>query len=137
MNPNFDTADEAVVLAPPATCTVHTSNDVITGFEFSTSDTSNQIINSLSIDAGTTKMLYLKTVSKNGIKPLTYETPTYTSSDEKIVKVTASGHNVSVEAVAEGSAQITTTFVYNINGTSQTISRTIPITVKKVTVPKP
>ncbi len=137
VNPSFFTADEAPLIAPTTTCTVHTSEDVITGFEFSTSDTSNQIINSLTIDEGTTKMLYLKTVSPKGIKPLTYETPTYTSSDEKIVKVTATAKGVSVQGIAEGTAQITATYVYNIGGTPRTISRTISVTVKKVVIPKP
>lgn len=136
INPNYVAADEVGLLAPTTTCTIHTSADMITGFEFSTSENSNQIINSYTMDAGTTKMLYLKTVSQNGIKPLTYETPTYTSSDEKIVKVTASGKGVSVQGIAEGTAQITATYVYNIGGTPQTVSRTITITVKKV-IPKP
>ena len=128
-NAGFVPSNEQGVIAPTATCTVHTAAtalSAITGFEFSTEYDTNAIVSSLSLKKGLTDMLYLKTVAPSGTKNLTTETPTYTSSDPLVATVTQSSNGILVTAVGPGTATITATYAYNA---TKTLSRTIEITV--------
>jgi uncharacterized protein YjdB len=77
-------------------------------------------------------MLYLKTVAASGVSNLTTESPTYTSSDESVLTVSASGNGILVQGVSEGTANITATYTYS---STYTISRTITVTVTAVEDP--
>ena len=126
--------NEKDAIAPTEYCTIHTEENAVTGFEFSTDFTTNNIVSEVTLTAGESTMLYLKTVSASGVKNITSETPTYISGNEAIATVTKSGNGISINAISEGTTTITASYIY---GTEYMVSRTIQITVEPVVVVEP
>jgi GDP-D-mannose dehydratase len=91
------------------------------------------------VEEEATLKLYLRTVSSDGVEPITTESPVYTSSDETVFTVSGDGTGTAtITGVNKGTAELTATVTYNA-GTSKeyTVARTITIKVTEATTPSP
>ncbi len=134
---SIEGSTEIGLVAPTTVCTTCTGGNTITGLDFSSSSSGNAIVASGTVKEEETLRLYLRTVSSGGVKPITTESPVYTSSDDTIFTVSGSGTGtVTITGVKKGTAELTATVTYNA-GTSKeyTVSRTITIEVTEATTP--
>ena len=131
---DYVASNEKDAIAPTEYCTIHTEENAVTGFEFSTEFATNNIVSEVTINEGESTMLYLKTVSANGTANITSETPTYIAGNEAVATVTTSGKGISINAISAGTTTITASYTY---GTEHTVSRTIQINVEPIVVDPP